>query len=54
MFGSMSNVLQQQHRSMEIAANIMSSVNEIFAGLDRHAKFKATSTFMNLRQRKDN
>ena len=37
---------------MEIAADIILSVNEMFVGLSRHARFEATSTFMNLRQKK--
>ena len=35
IFGSMSNVLQQQNHSMEIIADIRASVDAMFVGLDR-------------------
>ena len=35
ILGSMRNVLQQQHHSMETAVDIVTSVDEMFAGLDR-------------------
>ena len=37
---------------MEISADIMSSVDEMFVGLGRHARFEAASDFMNLFQKK--
>ena len=49
---SMSNVLQQQHRSVETTTNIMSSVDEMFVGLDKWARFEVTSALMNLHQKK--
>ena len=38
ILGSLSNVLQKQHRSMETATDIMTSVDEIFVGLGRQAR----------------
>ena len=52
ILGSMSNVLQQQHRSMKTATDIMSSVDEMFAGLGGQSTFETTFVFMNLRQKK--
>ena len=52
ILGSMSNVLQEQHHSMETVADIMSSVDEMFSRLARRARFEATYAFMNLRQKK--
>ena len=52
MLGSMNNILQQQHRSMETTVNIMFSINEIFTYLRRHAKQEAITSFMNLLQSK--
>ena len=52
ILGPMSNVQQQQHRSMETTANIMSNVDEMFTGFGIMVSFEATYTFMNLRQKK--
>ena len=52
ILGSMSNVLQQQHRSMETVADIMSSIDKMLVGLGRQARFEATSAFMNLCEKK--
>ena len=49
ILASISNVLQQQHCSMETTTDIMSSVDEMFIGLSRLTRFEATSAFMNLR-----
>ncbi|PON59034.1 hypothetical protein PanWU01x14_161530, partial [Parasponia andersonii] len=52
ILGSMSNILQQQHRGIKTAIDIMLSVDEMFASLGRQAKNEATSAFINLHQKK--
>ena len=52
ILGSMSNVLQEKHHLIKTTIEIMTSVDKMFVGLDRHARFKATSAFMNLHEKK--
>ncbi|PON81075.1 Zinc finger, CCHC-type, partial [Trema orientale] len=52
ILGSVSNILQQQHRGIDTAVDIMLSIDEMFASLGRQARNEATSAFMNLRQKK--
>ena len=52
ILGSMSNVLQQQCHLIETTVDIMTSVDAMFAGLDKKTRFEATSSFMNLHQKK--
>ena len=48
ILGSVSNILQQPHRGIDTAVDIMLSIDEMFASLGRQARNEATSVFMNL------
>ncbi len=51
ILASISNVLQQQHRNMETAADILYNIDEMFGDQGRQAKQAAIRKFMNCRMR---
>jgi hypothetical protein len=51
IMATISDVLQQQHEGMESAADIMMSLEEMFAMRSRSTKREAVTAFMNLRMK---
>ncbi|KAK0593750.1 hypothetical protein LWI29_016754 [Acer saccharum] len=51
IMATISDVLQQQHEGMESAADIMMSLEEMFAIKSRTTKREAVTAFMNLRMK---
>ena len=51
ILASISNVLQQQHRNMETAADIITNIQEMFGDQGRQAKQMAVRNFMNCRMK---
>ena len=51
ILASISNVLQQQHRNMETAADMIYSIAEMFGSQGRQAKQAAVRNFMNCRMK---
>ena len=51
ILASMNNVLQQQHRDIETAADMLTNLHEMFGGQRRQARQKAVRQFMNCRMK---
>ncbi|KAK0585083.1 hypothetical protein LWI29_023200 [Acer saccharum] len=51
IMATISDMLQQQHEGMESAANMMMSLEEMFAVRSRSTKREVVTTFMNLRMK---
>ena len=51
ILASMNNVLQQQHRDIETAADMLYNLHEMFGGQGRQARQQAVRQFMNCRMK---